>query len=87
MTGKGSTPRPLSVDAETFAANYARVFQPVRCICCGGTEHTHHSEPDCVADIFSRCACGHEFYTYQQAKASGIARGVAPRKGRRARAV
>lgn len=29
MSGKGSTPRPLSVDADTFAENYARTFSRV----------------------------------------------------------
>lgn len=29
MSGKGSSPRPLSVDAETFAENYARTFSRV----------------------------------------------------------
>lgn len=28
MSGKGSTPRPLSVDATTFASNYAATFKP-----------------------------------------------------------
>ena len=26
MSGKGSTPRPFSVDAETFADNWQRIF-------------------------------------------------------------
>lgn len=26
MSGKGSSPRPLSVDAQTFADNFARTF-------------------------------------------------------------
>ncbi len=30
MAGKGSRPRPLAVDAETFAANYARIFGAAR---------------------------------------------------------
>lgn len=29
MSGKGSSPRPLSVDAGTFAENYARTFSRV----------------------------------------------------------
>lgn len=29
MTGKGSAPRPFSVDAETFADNFARTFSRV----------------------------------------------------------
>lgn len=29
MTGKGSAPRPLSVDAETFADNFAKTFSRV----------------------------------------------------------
>lgn len=29
MTGKGSTPRPLSVDPQTYAENYAKTFSRV----------------------------------------------------------
>jgi hypothetical protein len=52
MSGKGSAPRPLSVDAETYAANWARafgavaVFTPCHGCGCPGMDGT---PDDCVA--------------------------------------
>jgi len=33
MNGKGDVPRPLSVDRETFARNWERIFQKKHEIC------------------------------------------------------
>jgi hypothetical protein len=33
MNGKGDSPRPLSVDSETFASNWERIFSKKKTIC------------------------------------------------------